>query len=200
MEKIGQVPYKQKDKIYARFKEACDAFFNKKREQIAEAEKVFFVNLETKNILIQEVNVFVAGTEAKTIEKLKEFQSSWDAIGFVPREHKKEITDKFNEVIGRFIDASTEIGQEAKKNIRLSLEVASLKTSAEGSEQLKRKEQVLQKKVVGIKAEIERYKTNIEFFGRSKGAAQMKLDIQVNIDKLDIELKELSQELKVLKG
>ncbi len=199
-EKIGQVPFKQKDKIFARFKESCDHFFNRKREQVAEAEKEFVVNLEKKSALVQEIETFVASVEAKTVEKLKEFQASWDAIGFVPRDHKKEITDKFNSVLSQFIDASKEIGQEAKKNIRLSLEVLSLKASQDGLTQLKRKEQALQKKVSGIKAEIERYKTNIEFFGRSKGADQMKTEIQGNIDKLEAELKELNAELKVLKS
>jgi hypothetical protein len=199
-EKIGQVPFKNKDKIYARFKEACDYFFNKKREQVAEAEKEYVVNLDKKSSLIKEIEIFIAGAEAKTVEKLKEFQAAWDAIGFVPRDNKKDITDKFNTILGKFIDASAEIGQEAKKNIRLSLEVLSLKTTSDGADQLKKKEQALQKKVSGVKAEIERYKTNIEFFGRSKGADQMKKEIQANIDKLEIELKELSQELKILKS
>jgi hypothetical protein len=199
-EKVGQVPFKQKDKIYARFKEACDHFFNKKREQVAEAEKEFLVNLEKKSSLIQEIETFVKGTEAKTVEQLKAFQASWDAIGFVPRDKKKEITDKFNEVLSKFIDASSEIGPEAKKNIRLSLEVLSLKASQDGIGQLKKKEQTLQKRVSGIKAEIDRYKTNIEFFGKSKGAEQMKLEIQGNIDKLEVELKELNAELKILRG
>jgi hypothetical protein len=199
-EKIGQVPFKQKDKIYSRFKAACDHFFNKKREQIAEAEKIFYVNMEAKNELIQEIENFVASPEAKTIEKLKAYQASWDALGFVPKEHKKELADKFNSVISKFIDASIEIEQDAKKNIRLSLEVASLKASPEGSETLKKKEQGLQKRISGIKGEITQYKTNIEFFGRSKGAEQMKQEIQANIDKLEAELKALTQELKILKS
>ncbi len=199
-EKIGQVPFKQKDKIFNRFKEACDYFFAKKREQVAEVEKEFFVNLEKKNSLIQEIEEFIGTKEPKSVEKLKEFQSLWDLIGFVPRDSKKEITDKFNVVLSKFIDSSEEIGQEAKKNIRLSLEVLSLKSTSDGVDQLKKKEQVLQKKVSLIKSEIERYKTNIEFFGRSKGADQMKKEIQLNIDKLEIELKELNQELKILKN
>lgn len=199
-EKIGQVPFKQKDKIYARFKEACDHFFNKKREQVAEAEKEFVVNLEKKTSLINEIEAFVTGAEAKTVEKLKSLQAAWDEIGFVPRESKKDITDKFNKALSKFIDASSEIGQDAKKNIRLSLEVLSLKASQDGVGQLKKKEQSLQKRVSGIKAEIDRYKTNIEFFGKSKGAEQMRQEIQGNIDKLEVELKELNAELKILKS
>lgn len=199
-EKIGQVPFKQKDKIYARFKEACDHFFNKKREQVAEAEKEFVVNLEKKSSLIQEIENFVSSAEAKTVEQLKAFQATWDSIGFVPRDKKKEITDKFNMALSKFIDASTEIGQEVKKNIRLSLEVLSLKSSQDGMGQLKKKEQSMQKRISGIRSEIERYKTNIEFFGKSKGAEQMRLEIQGNIDKLETELKELIAELKILRG
>ncbi len=65
---------------------------------------------------------------------------------------------------------------------------------------MKKKGVGVQKNVGGVKSEIERYKSNIEFFGRSKGADQMKKEIQANIDKLEIELKELSQELKILKS
>jgi hypothetical protein len=199
-EKIGQVPFKQKDKIFNRFKEACDQFFDKKREQAAETEKAYVGNLEEKQQLISEIEKFVATAEAKTVAKLKEFQASWDAIGFVPRDSKKEITDKFNDALGRFIDASAEIGQEAKKNIRLSLEVLSLKASSDGIAQLKKKEQALQKKMTAIRSEIDRYKTNIEFFGKSKGAEQMKQEIQGNIDKLEVELKDLKEELKIVKN
>jgi hypothetical protein len=199
-EKIGQVPFKQKDKIFLRFKEACDYFFNKKREQLAEVEKEFHANLEKKGSLIKEIELYINSAEAKTVDKLKEFQSIWDSIGFVPRDHKREITEKFNAALSKFIEVSNEIGQEVKKNIRLSLEVTSLKATSDGAEQLKKKEQTLQKKVVGIKTEIERYKTNIEFFGRSKGAEKMKQEIQENIEKLESELKELNKELKILKG
>jgi hypothetical protein len=199
-EKIGQVPFKQKDKIFNRFKEACDQFFDKKREQAAETEKAYVGNLEEKQQLISEIEKFVATAEAKTVAKLKEFQASWDAIGFVPRDSKKEITDKFNDALGRFIDASAEIGQEAKKNIRLSLEVLSLKASSDGIAQLKKKEQALQKKMTAIRSEIDRYKTNIEFFGKSKGAEQMKQEIQGNIDKLEVELRDLKEELKIVKN
>jgi len=199
-EKIGQVPFKQKDKIFARFKEASDHVFNRKRELVAEAEKEFLVNLDKKNALIQEIENYTDGPEPKTVAKLKEFQSTWDSIGFVPRESKKEITDKYNAVLSKFIDASSEIGQDAKKNIRLSLEVLSMRTNQDGMAHLKKKEQSTQKRISGIKAEIDRYKTNIEFFGKSKGAEQMKQEIQANINKLEAELKELSSELKILKG
>ncbi len=118
----------------------------------------------------------------------------------MPRENKKDITDKFNNALSKFIDASSEIGQDAKKNIRLSLEVLSMKASQDGVGQLKKKEQTLQKRVSGIKSEIDRYKTNIEFFGKSKGAEQMRQEIQANIDKLEVELKELNAELKILKS
>ncbi|HSZ25662.1 MAG TPA: DUF349 domain-containing protein, partial [Cytophagaceae bacterium] len=124
-EKIGQVPFKQKDKIFLRFKEACDYFFNKKREQLAEVEKEFHANLEKKGSLIKEIELYINSAEAKTVDKLKEFQSIWDSIGFVPRDHKREITEKFNAALSKFIEVSNEIGQEVKKNIRLSLEVTS---------------------------------------------------------------------------
>jgi len=199
-EKIGQIPFKQKDKVFNRFKEACDFHFNKKRAQQAEAEQEYLVNHDKKLNLIAEIKTYISGSEPKTIEKLKEYQLSWDSIGFVPKDKKKSISDAFNDVMSKYIDASSEIEQDAKMNIRLSLEVMTMKSSQEGLDQLKKKEQAVQKKIALVKSEIERYKTNIEFFGRSKGAEKMKEEIQLNIDNLEIELNNLKQELKIIKS
>jgi hypothetical protein len=199
-DKAGQVPFKVKETIYSRFKVACDAVFQKKRDLNAEAEKEFVDNLEKKKVVCDRVEAFLGSSDSKSLEVLKGFQTEWDAIGFVPRDSKQAITDRFNKGLNALIEASTEIAPEQKKNFRLTLEVMTLKASADGLQNLKKKEQAVAKKISGVKAEIDRYKTNIEFFGRSKNADQMKKEIQSNIDTLEIELKELQVELKILKS
>ena len=155
-EKIGQVPFKQKDIIYNRFKQACDYFFNKKRELQAEAEKSFVENLHKKNELVEKIEEIAKGAEAKGVELLKQFQQEWDNIGFVPKEAKKQITDRYNDALNKLIEVSSEIDASVKKNIRLSLDVLSMKASDDGLQALKKKEQTIVKKIAGIKSEIDR--------------------------------------------
>jgi uncharacterized membrane protein YgaE (UPF0421/DUF939 family) len=98
------------------------------------------------------------------------------------------------------IENSDDIPQEQKKTFRLTMDVMTLKASADGMQTLKKKEHTIAKKISETKAEIDRYKTNIEFFGKSKSADKMKQEIQANIDKLEIELKALQAELKIMKN
>ncbi|MCU0430654.1 MAG: DUF349 domain-containing protein [Cytophagaceae bacterium] len=199
-DKAGQVPFKFKESSYNRFKAACDAVFQKKRELNAEAEKEYWDNLEKKKEVCAKAEAMLAAGGSQALTILRDLQREWDAIGFVPKEEKQAITERFNKSMNALVEASSEIAAEQKKNFRLSLEVMTLKSSPDGLQQLKKKEQAVAKRISGIKAEIDRYKTNIEFFGRSKNADQLKKDIQVNIDTLEVELKSLQSELTLLKS
>jgi hypothetical protein len=199
-EKIGQVPFKFKESIYTRFKASCDAVFQKKRDLNAEAEKEFVDNLEKKKALCERAEAFLGSSEPKTVEILNSFQEEWDSIGFVPRDSKKDITERFNKAMNALIENSDDIPQEQKKTFRLTMDVMTLKASADGMQTLKKKEHTIAKKISETKAEIDRYKTNIEFFGKSKSADKMKQEIQANIDKLEVELKALQAELKIMKN
>ena len=52
---IGQVPEKHKNTIFDRFKQACDSFFNRKRNKNQEVEREFEENLAKKIALIERI-------------------------------------------------------------------------------------------------------------------------------------------------
>ena len=81
---IGPVPEKFRNSVYAKFKEACDAFFNNRRSSQNKAEEQYVENLKHKEDLVKEIN---DRTEAGTGEAgdLDDLMVRWGAIGFVPR-------------------------------------------------------------------------------------------------------------------
>jgi hypothetical protein len=101
-EEIGPVPLKVKDEIYKRFKTACDQFFSRKREQHAETEKEFVQNLQKKLSIIEQIEQ-LAGKTDKDPHELKVLQDEWKHTGFVPKNELKNLNEKYNQAIEKYI-------------------------------------------------------------------------------------------------
>ena len=100
---IGHVPEKQKDSIYAKFKAACDAYFNLTREKGKNAKDVEFeANLEAKQAILKEMEAMLK--DPSLLATLGEKKAAWDAIGFVPRKDVKVIQESFRTTWNALID------------------------------------------------------------------------------------------------
>jgi len=82
---IGPVPKKYSDKVWKRFRAACDEFFNRKEEFFGHIHEHEAENLEKKRSLIERVKNQEFGTKkSENLAILKEFQREWMSIGHVP--------------------------------------------------------------------------------------------------------------------
>ena len=95
---IGPVPIKQSDKIWKRFRAACDTFFNNKSKFYENIDSKYEDNLKAKEELIASIEKFELTNDVnKNLEQLKTFQRDWADIGFVPIKVKDEIQEKYRE-------------------------------------------------------------------------------------------------------
>ena len=62
----GTIPQKERNKIYKRFRTACDAFFEKKRRFYQQTQEVQQKNLELKIALCEKVEAIQDSTEWRT--------------------------------------------------------------------------------------------------------------------------------------
>lgn len=121
---IGFAPQKMNNKIFERFRAACDEFFKKKGEFYKQVKENLSTNLEKKLALCEKAEQLKDSTEWKeTAEKLAELQKEWKKIGPVAK--------KQSEVVWRrFIDACDYFFQQKNKvmSSQRSEEVANLET------------------------------------------------------------------------
>lgn len=121
---IGFAPQKMNNKIFERFRAACDEFFKKKGEFYKQVKENLSTNLEKKLALCEKAEQLKDSTEWKeTAEKLAELQKEWKKIGPVAK--------KQSEVVWRrFIDACDYFFQQKNKvmSLQRSEEVANLET------------------------------------------------------------------------
>lgn len=106
---IGFAPQKMNQKIFERFRTACDAFFTKKAEYFKSVRDSLNENLAKKQELVALAESLKDSTEWKeTTEKLVDLQKRWREIGTVPKKYSDQIWERFNAACDTFFAAKKE--------------------------------------------------------------------------------------------
>jgi len=91
----GPAERDREQELYARFRAACDHFFNRRSVFFAEQDLLRQENLKAKEALCLEVEELVKNPKMEHGRKIQEIQKRWKAIGPVPRKHDEEIWLRF---------------------------------------------------------------------------------------------------------
>lgn len=102
---IGFAPKKDNNRIYERFRNSCDEFFNKKRDYFASHRDEQNTNLQQKTELCIQAEALSASTDWKqTTEDLINIQKQWKKIGPVPRKYTDAIWLRFRTACDTFFN------------------------------------------------------------------------------------------------
>ncbi len=197
--KIGQVPIKFKDSSYKRFKAACDHFFTRQRDSAAAAEQHLLDNVAKKteqcNAILEANDLTVENLEAKFNHWIKE----WSAIGEVPRHKMADVQLELSSTLSKAIAKLSDLSGQMKEDWLLKVEVLQAKAGGDAKAKLEKIEKDILRKTKELKAEAEQYKTNMDFWAKSKNADQIKADIQSKIVEAEEEIIKLAKKLKILR-
>ena len=100
---IGFASKKENQKVYDRFRAACDKFFGRKREFYNEYKDNINANLDKKVAICEQAEALKTSTDwKKTAEKLIELQQQWKEIGAVPRKKSEQLWKRFRAACDEF--------------------------------------------------------------------------------------------------
>lgn len=130
---IGFAPKKQNNKVYQRFRDACDTFFEKRRGFYSDNKEIQLNNLQLKTELCIQSEVLQESTDWKsTSDALIKLQKEWKEIGPVPRKQSERSWKRFRKACDHFfnrkasffaqLDTSYEDNLKAKLSIIEELE------------------------------------------------------------------------------
>jgi hypothetical protein len=106
---IGFAPKKQNNKVYQRFRDACDTFFDKKRGFYANNKEQQQNNLQMKIELCIQAEALQDNTDWKTTsDALIRLQKEWKAIGPVPRKQSEKCWKRFRKACDYFFNKKAE--------------------------------------------------------------------------------------------
>ena len=101
--KIGFATRKENQKIYDRFRAACDTFYARKRDYYSEFKDSMNSNLEKKMAIIEQAEALKSSTEwKKATDQFIELQKQWKEIGTVPRKKSEQIWKRFRAACDEF--------------------------------------------------------------------------------------------------
>ena len=187
-------PSSQSNKIWKRFRTACDTFFKARKVHYKKIEKEEEIAFKEKESLIKELEGFKASSDSKEdIERLKEFSLKWKNIGHIAR-NKMDINDAFfNLVNSKFKELGLNkktLATEQYKN-----KVSSLKGD---SKAINGEQQFLREKIDSLKKEISQYENNISFFGSGKATQPLLQQAQKQIENVKADIEDLKQKIQLL--
>ena len=189
---IGHVPEKQKDSIYAKFKAACDDYFNLTREKGKNAKDVEFeANLEAKQAILTEMGAMLQ--DPSLLASLGQKKAAWDAIGFVPRRDVKVIQESFRNTWNALIDLART--QPKEQLAAWGFELKSLASEANtGGEEKKSASPDARKKIQTLENDIAVLTNNLEFFAKSKNSDKLREEVEKKIAQAEKELAQLKKD------
>ena len=102
---IGFASKKENQKIYDRFRAACDKFFNGKRDFYGQFKNEMDDNLAKKEEICAKAEALKDSSDwKKTTEDLIELQKQWKEIGPVARKHSEQIWKRFRAACDSFFE------------------------------------------------------------------------------------------------
>jgi len=100
---IGFASKKENQKIYDRFRAACDKFYGRKRDFYNEYKDSINANLEKKIALCEAAEELKSSTEwKKATDQFISLQKQWKEIGAVPRKKSEQLWKRFRAACDEF--------------------------------------------------------------------------------------------------
>ncbi|MCI1779598.1 MAG: DUF349 domain-containing protein [Bacteroidales bacterium] len=114
---IGFASKKENQKIYDRFRAACDKFYNAKREYYANFKNVMQENLAKKEKLCEQAETWSVSEEwNKATDELIKLQKQWKEIGPVTRKQSDIIWKRFRAACDKFFESKAVHFGKANEN------------------------------------------------------------------------------------
>lgn len=195
---IGPVPKRHSDKIWKRFRAACDAFFKNKSGHFSGMRGEEDANLKAKQEIIERVKAFELKKDRnENMEAIRGFKREWMAIGHVPMKVKDAIQNEYRALIDAMFDKMRANDNELTTNEYRQL-VSGFKDDPDSRDKFRKERMNLQNKIQKLRDEINTLENNIGFFANSKQSDLLKAEYEKKIARLRNDVKVLEAKIKIL--
>jgi hypothetical protein len=195
--KVGHVPRSESDKIWKKFKAACNHYFERLSAHNAEKDAAFAGNLEQKQALLEEVKAFETGKDQKAaIQGLKGFINQWKQIGKVPRANMN-IDQQFNKALDEKFKA-IDLDKKESQRIRFENRMETLTGKDQGDAALRRERAALYSQKQEAEKELNQLENNMSFFSSSNKNNPLLKEAEKNIQKQRDHINDIAAKVKML--
>ena len=195
---IGNAGQRNEQRLWKEFRTACDAFFNAKQAFYNEQDALNVSNLTAKQDLIAKIEAYVISEDKQqALADLKDFTNAFNAIGHVPVKEKDAIYNAYKKAIDTHYQSLKLEGDE-KEKILFQSKIDTLKSSPNAEKLLEKEKAELRRNIDTLKQDIIQYENNLGFFANSKGANDLKKEVEKKIEHSKRKIEEMKRKIKMI--
>ena len=195
---IGHVPRKHSDKIWQEFKNACNHYFDKLKEQKNEENGEEVEAFDNKKAYLETLREFQLTGDHKTdLDAIKLHIETWKGFGKVPFP-RRHIEGKFNKILDALFEKLS-LSKKDTDMIRFANRMDQLSESHD-SRKLDSEKIFIMRKIDEVQNEIFQLENNIQFFTNTRNAKkensivlEVRKNIAIHKETLDVWKEKLKQ-------
>lgn len=192
---IGSTSRKVSEKVWQRFRKACDEFFAKKGEFFAERRTSEHENLAAKEAIIAELKAHQFGdNREENLNAIKEFQRRWAEVGFVPMADKERLHKEFRGEIDRIFEQLKVSAREAEETAYRER----ISHAGDSRKFVTNERQELQEKIAKLRSDLALWENNLGFLANSKQADLLKVEFEKKMQGARQQIALLQAKLRIL--
>ena len=186
------------NKLWSEFRAACDVFFNAREESLKEQQSALIANVELKKQVIEKLaNIELSGDKKADLIILKEINEEFKAIGNVPNEHRDELNLLFRKTMDSHYE-NLNIDSNEKELILFKARFDTLSSGSNRVDFIQKERSAVRKQIDQLNAEAIQMETNLSFFSRSKGADNLRKEVDQKISAIQQKIEGLKRKLKAI--
>lgn len=193
---IGMVPKKIGDQLWSDFIGACNKFFEARNAATAVARNEEQENLQKKRDIVAQIAALSESTEENLLDKMRELQDAFLAIGHVPFREKDAVYDEYHAALN-IVRKAVNIGNQRRRmdNFKNNLKQAAKR--GEGAVDNERTK--LMRRLEALKQDLKTYENNIGFLSISSKKGNSLLDeMNRRVEKLKEEVAIVKEQIKTI--
>lgn len=181
----GRAGLHDENKLWNKFREACDAFFHNRKAAFEKQDAEQAVNVQAKEALIAEIEAFQhSGDRAKDIEALKAFSQRWMNSGRVSPKLFDALSEKYRAALDKHYN-QLKMEADERQRMRFQHHLEELKSGPDGKFNIERESRFIKRKIEELEGEMRQMERNMGMFSfKSASGEEMKKEMQKKIDKL----------------
>ena len=185
------------DKIWHRFRSACDEFFAKKGEFFKDIRSSESENLTKKTAILEEIKAYQFGdNKEENLTAIKDFQRRWAEIGHVPMKEKDRIQKEYRSLLDGIFEQLKISAREADEN---NYRERIRNHSGAGNERFRDNERnQLLNQIEKMRSDLKLWENNLGFLANSKQADLLKEEFERKMDNTRRQIALLEAKVRIL--
>ncbi|TXC77032.1 DUF349 domain-containing protein [Luteibaculum oceani] len=201
---IGPAPMAFEQKLWKRFRAACDAFFEAKEKSAKELDAKFEDNYKAKLEFIEAFKgVKLPEDKQEAAKEIKSKLSEWNKLGKVPKDKITEVNNAFNSILDEKMEAIG-LAKEELEHSKFTSRIQGLLQENDFEKLLQKEKRFINEKIEEFKKQAIQFENNMAFFNSSSAKknpllveAEKKITATRNaIEKMENQIKYINKNMR----